>query len=429
MEANGKKEVKIRMDANIKTDAKAVTEDKGTAGRIRAFDILRGTSILLMIIAHVGNYWLTPDSRWLVGLFFLIVNVQGTNGFTFVAGLGFGYSWFRNKEKFRKKRSLTHTFLLFVISIGFNIISALVRKNPFWFEYFWYWNILQTIAVCRLLGELLLRLKIRIRLVILIVMIPVVYFLTFWIVPDLFFDPIMIDSELMSVLFYLLYNPLHADGILFFLPFFIMGTIAGELLWKNRDEYSSESRISPQGTNISPKGSKILRIGTIIGAIFMITGIGLGLRPLTYDYGWNLLQQINIHTKIQWEGIPLFLIANSAPWTLYSLGFELLFLIFIFKLVDINKTESKSRLSMVEYFGRYSLSIYLGHYIILFLPWFQQRFDELSIWIPLFLFVGVIYLFARVMNHPKYHNLALETQMQKMIRHYTSVKFYGNIEK
>ena len=454
MMENGKKnrtEGKEGTERTERTEGTERTERTEKTERIRTFDILRGTSILLMLIAHIGNYWLTPDSRWLVGFFFLIFNVQGTNGFTFVAGVGFGYSWWRSlsqssefneisrklhqrKNPQRKypqiTRTVIHTLVLFGISIGFNLISAIVRKSNVWFEYVWYWNILQTIAVCRVLGMILLRIKIKFRLVFLGIIILCGYFLTRWIVPDLIFDPNVIGSDLRAFLFYLLYNPLHADGLLFFLPFFILGTVAGELFWKNSAEFSSN-------TQISPKGLKILRIGIIVGAFSMIAGISLGWNPVPYDYGWNLLQQLNTHPNIQWGGIPLFLVANSVPWTLYCLGFEVLFMIFIFKRVDIRKKQNKKtqgpktppRLFMVELFGRFSLSIYLGHYLLLFLPWFQGRLTETTIWFPFILFICIIYLFAWGLTKPKFRRFAIEYHMEQMIQHYTSVKNRAELEK
>ncbi|MHA1674819.1 MAG: heparan-alpha-glucosaminide N-acetyltransferase domain-containing protein [Promethearchaeota archaeon] len=436
MVEDGKKnlsEITEITDISKKTEKVGITGKTKPKERIRAFDILRGTSILLMLIAHIGNYWLTPDSKWLVGFFFLIFNVQGTNGFTFVAGVGFGYSWWRSlsqsskaSETSRKlqygknpqiKRSVIHTLFIFGISICFNIIAATVRQSNMWFEYVWYWNILQTIAVCRALGMILLRLKIRYRLVILAIIIPLVHFLTPWIVPDLIIGPMVIGSgsDLRAFLYYFLYNPLHADGLLFFLPFFILGSVAGELIWKNKAEFLPNAKISPKGT-------KLMCTGIIMGVLLMIAGIGLGWNPVPYDYGWYLLQQLNTHPSIQWVGIPLFLVANSAPWTLYSLGFELLFLIFIFRCVDIKKSsrlKPATRLFIVELFGRFSLTIYLGHYLILFLPWFRWRFTETTIWIPFFLFMGVISLCAWGLNKQKFRSLLIEYHIQTMIRHYS----------
>ncbi len=384
-----------------------------------------------MLIAHIGNYWLIHDSKWLVGFFFLIFNVQGTNGFTFVAGVGFGYSWWRSlsqssesneisqKPQYGKnpqiKRSAIHTLFIFGISICFNVIAATVRQSNMWFEYIWYWNILQTIAICRALGMLLLRVKIKFRLVILAIMIPLVHFLTHWIVPDLIIDPTVIGSGLRAFLYYFLYNPLHADGLLFFLPFFIMGSVAGELIWKNKGEF-------PSNTKISSKGIRLMRIGTMMGFLLMIAGIVLGWKPVAYDYGWKLLQQINTHPNIQWTGLPLFLVANSGPWALYCLGFELLFIIFIFRCVDIKRSprlKPATRSFILELFGRFSLTIYLGHYLFLFLPWFRGRLTETTVWFPFVLFMGIISLIAWLLNKPKYRSFALEFQMQRVIRHYS----------
>ena len=74
--------------------------------RVITIDLLRGISIFLMLRAHIETYWLEPESSWVIGIKFLIVQILGTSNFTFVAGIGFAFS-FQNNIKKSKSLKLT----------------------------------------------------------------------------------------------------------------------------------------------------------------------------------------------------------------------------------------------------------------------------------------------------------------------------------
>lgn len=57
--------------------------------RVKTFDILRGISILLMLITHGFLYWLDPKDAYILIIYRFISNTFLVNGFIFVSGLGF----------------------------------------------------------------------------------------------------------------------------------------------------------------------------------------------------------------------------------------------------------------------------------------------------------------------------------------------------
>ena len=74
--------------------------------RVKTFDILRGISILLMLITHGLLYWLDPQDAYILIIYRFISNTFLVNGFIFVSGLGFGFSWNHQLEKGTSKKEI-----------------------------------------------------------------------------------------------------------------------------------------------------------------------------------------------------------------------------------------------------------------------------------------------------------------------------------
>jgi len=128
--------------------------------RVKTFDVLRGISILLMLITHGFLYWLDPKDAYILIIYRFISNTFLVNGFIFVSGLGFGSSWNHQIENGTLKkeiyrRSLVRTLLILILSIVYNIIAVLI--NSYSWNNIWYWYILQTIVFSRLIGLVLIK--------------------------------------------------------------------------------------------------------------------------------------------------------------------------------------------------------------------------------------------------------------------------------
>ncbi len=370
-----------------------VPPDKPQQKRILSFDILRGFSIILMLIAHVGTYWLKSESQWLVALYFLVVDVEGTNGFTFTAGLGYGYAWAYDRDhshsyKEINQRIARRTGLLLIFSLGYNLFAISARGQALWFEYFWYWGILQCICICRLCGMLFMRIGKKMRLVVALVIIVCTVGIVEWLLPDPTSHP------LKAVIFYLFFNPMYANGLLFYLPFFLGGTIVGEWCYQ-LPKVALPGRVKLKGhIHHLWKEIPITYLWISVGIIAFVGGILIGWEGVNWDYGWNLLAKINTHPQIDWITLPLFLVANSYAWVLYSLGFEILVAMGLILVIDYYQIGRKYYLT--TNFGKYSLTVYFGHYTFLFWPFLRTQFDHRTIWLPLcgflLLWTGILYL-------------------------------------
>ena len=372
--------------------------------RVRTFDILRGIAIFLMLITHGLLYWLDLDSYWLLTLFRLISNTFLVNGFVFVSGLCFGYSWnyqIENGVPFKKiyLRSLKRTFLLFILSFIYNFIAIFV--NEYGFTNIWYWYILQTISFSRLLGLILINIRKVIRFIIALI----------WI----FFTPFVIKWSQNNDLFYfLLFNPINADSIMIFFPFFIFGTLFGDLI-SNLTTKSNEI--------IATETKKWLKMAMRLAIFLLIMGIFIGImQPTNSELGTYYIANLNKNSNWKFQTLPLFLIRGSYVWCIYSLGWEILIFIAVFYFCDFKnkiiqerserenskgkeQQGNKKNLNILELFGQYSLSIYLAQYLFFIV---KIKCSPSFIWMPIFLLLFIFWLFFCLLTYFGKENYSIE---------------------
>lgn len=363
--------------------------------RIEAFDVLRGISIILMLWAHCQHLWLRPEDLWLISITFIILNVHGTPGFTFVSGLGFGFSWEQKRRQGKAQRemelqALTRSLMILGISWIYDIISALIRENVIWVEYFWYWNILQCIAMARILGIGINRLPKWLQICITGIVWVIGSWLALAIQP---FEALQFSWQ--KVVYYIGFNPMHGDSLLIFFPFFMVGKWLGEEIFHVKHhlhEKTLQQRI-PE-TEVVSKSDRMegssyrhfLRKWGILAVISLGIALGIGYQQSSFDYGWKLIFMMNRHPAINSSTLPLFLIPNSYAWVWYCLTVEIGLTLITVHFFDIaHKWRANHPLGL---YGKFSLTIYIGQYLFLFLPWFQGRFTARSVWIPMILFIG-----------------------------------------
>jgi acyltransferase-like protein len=357
--------------------------------RIHSIDIHRGLSIILMLIAHVGRYWLQSSSLWLLYAYFLIANIFGTPGFTFVAGLGFGFSWKAAELKKVPEQkiwlnSFSRTLSMFVFAIGYNIFSMFIRGDNW--TGLWYWNILFTVAMSRLLGTLTMKFSRKIRGAIALAIIGLT---------PLIFNYLEAQSPLSStasVVFYILFNPAYAFSIMFFFPFFIIGSLIGEDI-KAIEHFQQNS---DQSLLLSQNSKKLVQKWILFGIGLLSLGLVLGYQGSTYDFGWFMIKGLNINPNWDIQTIPFFLVANSYANCFFCAGCNIVLILSLFYLVDIAKKTKKNW--KLAYFGRYSLTIYFFHYLLLIIPYFTAALDHKTVWLPLIGFLLILWLFVYILD-------------------------------
>lgn len=330
---------------------------KKPARRIHTIDILRAIAILLMVLAHVYDNWLQPDSWWIGAFSYLILSPFGVPGFVFCSGLSFGFSWDKNKRKGllrsqNARYSLSRTYIILGIAFGYNLVGVLLHGGG-WGN-LWFWYILQTIAVARLISIVFMRLSRLARLITSFIIIAFTHFLFF----SLF--SCQSDSGVCQFFYWFAFNSVNADSLFFFFPFFLIGTVFGEIMSEFREDGISKNMI---------------RQWLLLGLITTVIAVLMGGSPSSYNFGWEkLISGINTHPEINLSQFPLFLTRNSYAWVLYSLGLLIVFMTIFYYFLDYrnikkgDSTPAKILFVVLEPFGKYSLTIYITHYVLHLMP-------------------------------------------------------------
>jgi hypothetical protein len=372
--------------------------------RVIAIDLLRGISIFFMILAHVETYWLEWESFWSIGIKFLIIQIMGTSNFTFVAGISFAFSFQENLKKSTSrdltiKKSLSRTIIMIILSLIFNVVQALIGGVEF--SGLWTWNILQCIAICRLFGILIIIVSKYYRFLIAIIWVFLTEIVISWMLPRYEME------SFARIIFLVFFNPLHGDGFLIFFPFFIFGTLIGEFIQNN----AKKNKISANNKDLTIYNSKSLWKWFLIGLGLFIIGIIIGLKPTSSerDY-YGAIEWLNTHPNIEISTLPFFILPNSYAWVFYCAGWQIMFAIVSFYIIDLKGHYPKPS-NLFNIFGKYSLSIYIGHYLLLYIPFFINSnfsLNYINIW---FYFIGFEAIFWGIfyyLDKKQHNNISLE---------------------
>ena len=350
------------------------------AQRIKSIDIFRGLCMAWMILTHIIDWWLNDKYNWLHRATIMIVDPIGASGFLFISGVSVMISYKNRFDKIEISNNYTYrivknsylfrSLFILITALLYNSIIAIRLLNP---AMVWTWFVLQTAAISMLLTWPLLKTSKQFRILIgifVLILNQVVYALLI---------PYEGEYNLFGVIFHFLYFDKHQDPILVFFPFFLFGTIIGEVLY---DVYYKEEN---ENRKISFK-RKFLIPGILIGNLLIMFGI--------------LFQ------------FPEFLFRESISWIIYSLGIELLILstFLYFEIYGIIKPKKSYRL--LFYYSYYSLTIYLAHNLLYFL--LLNKLNVFNIWIfaaATFLIIGFI---LRAMYKTVKDKLSLKVQIGRL---------------
>ncbi len=300
--------------------------------RIRAIDQFRGLSILWMILGHNLAWVLNPAYESFHTIIFNIVDVIGSSGFIFISGISLGRSYKRrrlqqyfNERRYRNK-SLINAGLIFFVALRYNSFAAFYMLD---FTLVWGWSVLMTISVSMLLTWPLLKVKKTIRIVI---------GLTIWILDYFLFQYISQTKEssiFSSLTFYFIYSPPELNPILHYFSFFLFGTVVGDIL----------AEIPDRGM-INDEQRKAISKKRLIYPLFIVG-------PLLIFFGITLS--------------PTQFYIKGFAWRFYSLGIMLTLFSFLFMIELFNLFSTKKSFRFLFFYSYYSLSIFLYHYVLMFI--------------------------------------------------------------
>lgn len=311
-----------------------------------------------MVLTHLLDWWLKPEFSWLQTAAIMIIDPIGASGFLFISGVSLTISHRNRLKRARGSEDYTYNMVrnsyffrvlfIFIVAIIYNIPTA-IALGP---AMIWTWYVLLTAAVSIFLAWPLLKISKLFRILTAILILVIHFSIVSWL---LGFQG---ETNFLGLVFHILYNDIHQDPILVFFPFFIIGTVFGDLISENvyRDETNQQYSIFYK---------KLLVPVLTIGSLMITTGI------LIY--------------------FPNFLIRESLSWVIYSMGIDLCLLSILLVIEKNNILETKRSYKLIFYYSYYSLTIYLAHNLLYFL--FLDQLDYITIWffaIPSFFILGLL---------------------------------------
>ncbi|MHA2390998.1 MAG: heparan-alpha-glucosaminide N-acetyltransferase domain-containing protein [Promethearchaeota archaeon] len=349
--------------------------------RLKSIDIFRGLCMAWMILTHLIDWWLKSEFNWLHNLMIMIFDPIGASGFLFISGISVTLSYRNRISKIKmgeegNLRTLRNSYLMralffLIIAIVYNSLIAISLKDPIWI---WTWFILLTAALSLFIAWPLLKTSKLLRIIIGCMI---------W-VANPFIISILLPYEgtlsVFGVIFHIFYHGLHQVPILVFFPFFLFGTVIGDVLF---DVFHSEFNLKDE--------RKLFRYKYLI--LTMIIGIFLVILGVIFNF-------------------PRFLLRESVSWVIYSLGVNIIIISILisFELFEIIK--AKKSYKLLFYFSYYSLTIFLSHNLLHFL--FLNQLTIVDIWF----FTGAAFVFISIMLrtiYNKYHGSAsLKVQISRL---------------
>jgi uncharacterized membrane protein len=365
-------------------------KDYASPRRIHSIDFVKGFAIVFIILAHTASGWLAPDSYYLYGLMFALLDILGPSLFVFLSALSVIFS-IKRKEgivhpKIIRNRVFTRGAVMIVIGMLTNIL--IIEGGEIKIAIYG-WNIITFIGFSQIFSYYILKISKLKRIIIGIVII----LLSPTLRAILYLGKVD-GNILLSIFHYIITSPTPHLTLLPWISIAFISTIFGEYIYEAMNKGTKDAYIG------------LFRIFFVWGIIFILVGIFAffpdGLNLAIWEPGWTLetpasvtgglseyphlinLLYANKQVFFQIPGMPNFLIRGTSANMFYNQGAALLIIAIFFYLIDI-KNKSNSITNMLKYFGKTSLSLFLIHF--LFIPLF---FNEFSI--TIFLIVSLSYV-------------------------------------
>jgi len=372
-------------------------KDYASPRRIHSIDFVKGFAIVFIILAHTASAWLAPDSYYLYGLLFALLDILGPSLFVFLSALSVIFS-IKRKEgivhpKIIRNRVFTRGFVMIVIGMLTNI--AIIEDGQIKIAIYG-WNIITFLGFSQIFSYYILKISRSRRIIIGILII----LLSPTLRAILYLEK---DRNIIAFIFhYIITSPTPHLTLLPWISIAFISTIFGEYIYEAMNKGTKDAYIG------------LFRIFLVWGIIFILVGIFAffpdGLNLAIWEPGWTLetptsilgglindpiggiseyphLVNLGIANQQDFfllSGMPNFLIRGTSANMFYNQGAALLIIAIFFYLIDI-KNKSNNLTNMLIYFGKTSLSLFLIHF--LFIPLFFRQFN-----IPFFLIVSLSYI-------------------------------------
>jgi len=315
--------------------------------RLKSVDIFRGLCMSWMFLGHLIDWWIKSEFFWLESLTFSIFDPIGASGFLFISGVSITLSYRNRMFRVEVLKEISYlriklsyylrALFLLIIAIVYNFFIAITINNLSWI---WTWFVIMTAAFSLLIIWPLFKVSKKIRIIIGSFIWLINQFIFFVLVPFQY------QINFQGVLYHILYNDFSQDPLLLFFPFFLFGTVIGDVIYDINNKKDVEKKRKEIKKKMIIPMSLISLVLILIGVLF---------------------------------GFPNFLIRNSISWLIYTLGINLIILLILIILEEYNVFKTKKNYRVFFFFSYYSFTVYLGHNFLYFI--FYKSLDLINIWI------------------------------------------------
>ena len=373
--------------------------DYASPRRIQSIDFVKGFAIVFIILAHTASGWLAPDSYYVYGLMFALLDILGPSLFVFLSALSVIFSIKRKAgivhPKIIRNRVFTRGAVMIVIGMLTNIL--IIEGGEVKIAIYG-WNIITFIGFSQIFSYYILKISKSRRIIIGII----ISLLSPTFRAILYLGKV--DGNILASIFhYIITSPTPHLTLLPWISIAFISTIFGEYIYEAMNKGTKDAYIG------------LFRIFFVWGIIFILFGIFSffpdGLNLAYWEPGWTLetpdsiigglseyphlinLLYANQQSFFQIPGMPNFLIRGTSANMFYNQGAALLIIAIFFYLIDIKNIHNNIT-NMLIYFGKTSLSLFLIHF--LFIPLFFNQFSTLFFLIISFSYIGFLGVFMYI---------------------------------
>lgn len=342
--------------------------DYASPRRIGSIDFVKGFAMIFIMLAHASSAWLDEEWYYIYGMVYAALDILGPSLFIFLSALSVIFSIKMKEGKIPEKALRNKIFArgatIIVIGAIYNLISieATIGDVPFPLN-LWGWNILMFIGFSQIFSYYALKLGKMPRLFVGLVII--------FISPGLR-ETLYLNQDvngLWWILHFIVTSPAPSVTLFPWLSICFISTIFGEALFEAMIRDTPEAYMKLFKTFLYA-GIFMVLIGLYYG-YNLVTPADLpgGRAEYTHLEVFIIMNKQDYYT---FPGIPEFMIRGTVGNMFYNLGAALIIIAISFYIIDI-KRKKNAFISMLKYYGKVSLSLFLLHY--LFLPLYIGAFN------------------------------------------------------
>ncbi len=328
----------------------------GTKERVISIDVLKGVSILLVVLAHMALFNFVPEEKWIYYVVYTFLDVFGPSMFVFLSCLGVVFSIKKKRGGSNDKRSRNAVFQRAAVMFLIGCIPNIVTNIQFGVLSFWYWFILQFLAISQIITFYALKLPKITRMII-------AFLIIFLIAPNLFdflttnMNLAGIDYKILApgdltnpnaITFWFLFYPAYMTPPLPWIAVPFIASIVGDTLVDAISAGTVEAKM------------QFIRSALVDGISFVIVAMTFGGNIVNLDYGLNIIDGINRNPYFHVSGLPMFLIMHSSYNLLYNMGMSLILLSIVFYITEVRRIRGRVS-NLFNFYGRFSLSLFVYH--------------------------------------------------------------------